>query len=268
MPEWWIRARGAYRWLGRSRRTLAWIPSTIAALLIAASTVIFIFVPKPNGTYDEVPLAWGIGLLAAGILLTALVEILRAVRRAREHAEKVAFQISMNDAVLPILANLAAASTPEGANREQTLTKTIGNVGTALKVLLESHPRVRIIVYRVEPGRGRRPTRMVPIDSAGRQDPAGTFEDGSARGTPVFDWLRSAGATIFVDDVRIHPPEGWTNTGHHYRTFISSTIAAGSHGFGMLCVDSPDVGDLREPDVTVVDLLAGLLSVAFAEAQP
>lgn len=236
-----------------------------ATICAAAGGVVLVFAPQPDGGFRQPQVSIGVGLIVLGVAITSIVEWRRARQSGRDHQERLQFQETMNDAVLPIIGGLAETVDGTVAERTAAQVQAVGNASTAMRMLLQDCPRARVIVYRARYKQGRKP-RLEPANYIGRKDKPGTFTDGTPRGTPVFAWLAGDEPTVFIDDITQHPPEGWQNTGHDYKTFISARIAAGTKGYGMLCVDSPDVGDLLETDVVVVDLVASLLGLAFAHA--
>lgn len=254
-----------WRWATPYRRRLAWLPNVGATISAAAGGVVLVFAPLPDGGFRQPQVSIGIGLIVLGVTITSAIEWRRARQSRRDHEERLQFQESMNDAVLPIIGGLAETADGSVQEREAARVQAVGNASTAMRMLLQDCPRARVIVYRARYGKGRKP-KLEAVNYIGRKDKPSTFTDGTPRGTPVFEWLAGDEPTMFVDDVTQHPPQGWQDTGHDYKTFISARIAAGTKGYGMLCVDSPDVGDLLETDVVVVDLVASLLGLAFAHA--
>jgi signal transduction protein with GAF and PtsI domain len=49
----------------------------------------------------------------------------------------------------------------------------------------------------------------------------------------------------------------------NYRSFAAVPVAAGQNGFGMLMVDALEKGGIRQADVPLVRLMAGLLADAL-----
>ena len=70
---------------------------------------------------------------------------------------------------------------------------------------------------------------------------------------------------LFCPDLDADPPPGWRITAPQtYKSFAAVPVAAGQNAFGMLMVDSLDLGGIRREDVPLVRLLGGLLADALA----
>jgi GAF domain-containing protein len=119
----------------------------------------------------------------------------------------------------------------------------------------------------LEPVAGRPPgDRQLKCQNTlwhGRSDtPAAVFKESEVRGKELID-LMDAGKSIFVANVN-QLPVSQQPTSNTYKTCIAATVLAGDDRFGMLTIDSPKEGALRQDDVRLVEVLARLLGAALA----
>jgi transcriptional regulator with GAF, ATPase, and Fis domain len=185
----------------------------------------------------------------------------RAERAAVDAA--VAMRVTMNDALDPIVRQLGRVANATTAQERRTAQ------AAAIPMVLDSAShlvgsgRVRACLFRLAAGT---PNTLVPDQHAGRADePLEPFAEGTAQGDAVFAMLRH-NRHLWCADLDADPPPGWPATGQHgYKSFIAVPVAAGSTGFGMLMVDSLEIGGLGEAEVPLVRLFAGLIADALAQ---
>lgn len=144
--------------------------------------------------------------------------------------------------------------------RATALEIVIGNAAAALQLMLPRANRLRIVVYRLEvKPDGKR--QLIP-SAVGRNDNARRHvENDGGKGQRMFEFM-ARNEAMFVGDT--HTTGGPTD--RSYRTFISTPIVAEDDAFGILCVDSPTPGSLDQADMPMVDVVAEILAIAFAEA--
>lgn len=120
--------------------------------------------------------------------------------------------------------------------------------------------RTRACYYRFESGP---PRRLCTRQYAGRQDePRREFVEGDPAGDYVFRSFGGRRAVLHPHDTAGDPPPMHPTSA--YRTFISAPVVSGETLFGMLSVDSPDVGDLTQQDKIFITIIAQILGSALA----
>jgi GAF domain-containing protein len=245
---------------------LAWVPPSVSVVAGAVAAALYVFSIDPVGApkWQLLLPAILLSLLSGG--LTVLIEIWRRDSKKGEKAEKVQLLLTMNDAIGPILDDLKKMAVTDTAGRDRILGSLIGSMGPALLLLLNVK-RLRVVVWVVE-RREERPNRLVVRKSVGRKDVPKPFVDGDGqRGSALFAWI-TKGEPLFVYDVRDRKLPGWeAQGGHVYKTFFSIPLTANNELFGMLSLDAPEPGDLDPEDLPIVEVLASLLSTAFAQAK-
>lgn len=239
-----------------------WLPATAVVLLPVVSTICLVFSGGEPG--DGGDWAWlGAGVLA--LLAAAALQIATLWwRRQSEGAavdERRRLRVAMKDALQPMVSLMATMPPAPKAERESLLRQVAEQAAGALRLLLRDVDRVRAVVYALSPD-GR---SLTHIAYGGRGTTPGPFTAGDARGDGALAMVAS-GDSRFVPDISQAPP-AWAGTGRDYATFISAAISTGDYAYGMLTVDAPEAGDLVDTDVEIVLVVAGLLAVAFAEAE-
>lgn len=99
-------------------------------------------------------------------------------------------------------------------------------------------------------------------DHAGSRNTPQPFSRGSERGNKALDWVLGSADPIYVPDIRKAPDE-WAGSGADYNSFISVRIAGSKGPIGMLTLDTPEVDDLSEDLVPIMQLTAASLAVAY-----
>ena len=268
---WWVRmperaimtplkrAYGVVLWMVES---LAWLPSAVGAASAIAAAFFLAQVGDPPDM-DVGRLVWGLIFTALSVGVSVLNEVWRQQRRKQETAEAAETRVLLTDALEPLLTDIGRMPRSTKRVRETALVKIVGNACGAVPVALPDGKALRVIIYNIEPAaNGRR--RLTVMNSSGRKDKPGKLTDEpGTRGEAIFEALR-IGDPVFVADMDKSPDH--SIEGKRYRTFISAPIIANGECYGMLSVDSPHVGSLDENDVVVVEFIATLLAIAFAEA--
>jgi hypothetical protein len=211
---------------------------------------------------------WTLGAVLASVTaagVPAHEQIRKERLRARAHRAAVdaavAMQVTMNDALDPIVRQLGRVATAPRHDRA-ALAESAVPMALDSAAHLAGTGRVRACLFRFAPGT---PTVLVPTQYSGRvDDPLEPITDGTAEGDLVFGMIRH-NQHLFCPDLATSAPQGWRITAPQtYRSFAAVPVAAGSSAFGMLMVDSLDVGGIRRVDVPLIRLLGGLLAVALA----
>ena len=211
---------------------------------------------------------WALGAVLASVTAAGVPayeqirkERLRALAHRAAVDAAVAMQVTMNDALDPIVRQLGRIATAGRHERAALAEATIPMVVDSAAHLAGTG-RVRACLYRFAPGT---PTMLVPAQYAGRvDDPLEPITDGTTEGDLVFGMIRH-NQHLFCPDMGTSVPPGWRITAPQtYQSFAAVPVAAGQNAFGMLMVDSLDSGGIRRQDVPLIRLLGGMLAVALA----
>ena len=222
--------------------------------------------------FAELPIEeriWLVIIAGTLLLLNYLVGWLRSRSRAHANAEHIReaanLLVTVTDAVIPTLRHLGIEVSRPSNLRPRAFQDVVKDVLFAFVLLFPDTENIRVVVYRYSGAHGRRKRRLEVEDWRGRRkDQPEDFVDGDGgRGEAVFKWLE-AGTLKFVPDTREEPDQDWKGSGRGYLTYISAPIRADGTLYGMLTVDAPKPGDLDETDSPMVEMLAGILAVAFA----
>lgn len=245
-------------------QNLSWLPAGVNAAATVGAAISFALV----GDVDDLNVGFlvlGTACTLLSIGLTIAIERWRRANKQGEREEAAQLQIVVTDAIMPLLADVAKMPKRPTSTNQKMLPRVIGNVSPSLKLFLPEAKRLRVVVYTVETkSDGRR--RLVVTNAVGRKDSPRFFAEGDGgRGDAAFRML-SRGESIFVADVNKSALPGKERSGSGYRTFISASIVADELAYGMLSVDAPFPGDLDENDVPMVEVVAAILAIAFAEA--
>lgn len=212
---------------------------------------------------------WTLGAVAASVT-AAGVPAYEQIRKERLRAQAqraavdaaVAMQVTMNDALDPIVRQLGRVATAGGRREREALQEGMVAMVVDSAAHLAGSGRVRASLFRFGPGA---PRALVPAQYSGRvDDPLEPITDGTVEGDLVFGMIRH-NQHLFCPDLDAEPPAGWRLTAPQtYRSFAAVPVAAGQNAFGMLMVDALEPGAIRRTDVPLIRLLAGLLADALA----
>jgi GAF domain-containing protein len=163
---------------------------------------------------------------------------------------RVEMTVALNDSLAPIIRHVGRAATVD-----DPVLRLIGP------------DRTRACWFNLL--KHQSPQRLVPADWWGRgTEPTTVFDRANEPGRTVFQLLEHGEARIYKDLDKVQPP-GWTNGERKgYKTFISVPVLAGKNVYGLLTIDAPAAGDLREENVPLMRLLAGILANALAICRP
>jgi GAF domain len=211
---------------------------------------------------------WVLGAVAASVT-AAGVPAYEQVRKERMRATAqqaavdaaVAMRVTLNDALDPIVRQLGRVATAQGRREREALQEAATAMVVDSAARLVGTGRVRACLYRVT---GGTPRVLVPTQYSGRvDDPLQALAEGTTSGDLVFGMIRH-NQHLFCPDLAAGPPSGWQVTAPQtYQSFAAVPVAAGHNAFGMLMVDALEKGGIRQADVPLVRLLAGLLADAL-----
>jgi GAF domain-containing protein len=212
---------------------------------------------------------WTLGAVAASAAAAGVPayeqirkERLRVVAQEAAVDAAVAMQVTLNDALDPIVRQLGRVATASGRHEREALQEgTVAMVVDSAAHLVGAG-RVRACLFRFAPGT---PRTLAPAQYSGRvDDPLEPITEGTTEGDLVFSMIRH-NQHLFCPDLDADPPHGWRMTASDgYKSFAAVPVAAGQNAFGMLMVDALDKGGIRRVDVPLIRLLAGLLADALA----
>jgi GAF domain-containing protein len=212
---------------------------------------------------------WILGAVAASVT-AAGVPAYEQIRKERLRARAqqaavdaaVAMQVTMNDALDPIVRQLGRVATAGGRREREALQEGMVAMVVDSAAHLAGSGRVRACLFRFAAGT---PRVLVPAQYSGRvDDPLESITDGTVEGDLVFGMIRH-NQHLFCPDLDAGPPAGWRSTAPQtYKSFAAVPVAAGQNAFGMLMVDALEPGGIRRSDVPLIRLLAGLLADALA----
>jgi len=212
---------------------------------------------------------WTLGAVAASVT-AAGVPAYEQIRKERLRARAqraavdaaVAMQVTMNDALDPIVRQIGRVATAAGRHQREALQEATVAMVVDSAARLTGAGRVRSCLFRFAPGT---PRILVPGQYSGRvDDPLEPITEGTSAGDLVFGMIRH-NQHLFCPDLGADPPPGWRVTPPQtYQSFAAVPVAAGQNAFGMLMVDALEKDGIRRTDVPLIRLLAGLLADALA----
>jgi transcriptional regulator with GAF, ATPase, and Fis domain len=217
---------------------------------------------------------WTLGAVVASVI-AAGVPAYEQVRKERMRATAqqsaveaaVAMRVTLNDALDPIVRQLGRVVTASGARERQAQQEAVVAMVVDSAARLVGSGRVRACLFRFAPGT---PRVLVPTQYSGRvDDPLQPITEGTPEGGLVLGMIRRNHHLLYPD-IDASPPPGWpVAEPQTYKSFAAVPVAAGPNAFGMLMVDALESGRIRQLDVPLLRLLAGLLADALgADRRP
>ena len=210
---------------------------------------------------------WRIAALICAFVLAALL-VAKSIRdrlklQSLEDARYSAVREFHNRLApaLDLMTEMAFVDVSDKTSRELMLRNVASACCSALVAMTPSSKDVRATVFQFVP-----PDTIGPLARFGRQDLPRTFSLNTPEGQEVMAYLESgAEGELVVDTVKDAPPR-YHGDPSRYRTFIRVPIRGNGVVFGMLAVDAPKKGSLKEGDVRLAELVAAELGAAFAIA--
>ena len=211
---------------------------------------------------------WTLGAVAASVT-AAGVPAYEQVRKERMRASAqqaavdaaVAMRVTLNDALDPIVRQVGRVATARNRHDREARQEAATAMVVDSAARLAGTGRVRACLYRLAPGL---PRTLVPAQYSGRvDDPLEPITEGTVEGDLAFGMIRH-NHHLFSADLEVSPVQGWRVTApQNYRSFAAVPVAAGENAFGMLMVDALAIDGIRQADVPLIRLLAGLLGDAL-----
>jgi hypothetical protein len=238
-------------------------PALVGSVGTAASTVLAVFILDPDDRIRPGFLVATIIALVITLLMSWVSEKWRAEAGRAEKAERVDLEVTFNDAFIPALGLLAEMSRQGDVPKAATRSSVMGQVCSAIPLVVPGVDRLRIVVYTVERQQGSRPRALRAVYWTGREDkPRDMVDKDRGRGQRVWTWMDTR-QPRFIPDTH---EEEWVEADRAYRTYIAVPLLRGSTHLGMLTIDAPTPGDLDETNLSAVTLAGAMLSTAFAHA--
>lgn len=202
---------------------------------------------------------------AAVALLGGLLQLVRERGKAAEldsaAQEAKRLRVAMKDALQPVAELIADMPGKTPAARTLALEAVAHQAVSALTLLLKDVDRLRAVVYQLDD------EGMSYVAYHGRGNTPNPFLSTTERGRLACAMV-AAGRTHFEPDIAQARSDAYRGTGNGYQTFISAAICTGDTGYGMVSVDAPHPHDLVDTDLQIVCVVADLLAIAFAIADP
>ena len=249
-----------------------WTRSAVAAIFTVVAYIAQVELGQSLPTWAH------IALLTAGSL-SALLGFLFPLRFAqrqsvlRQRAEDVAeqavrtYKLQVHDVFIPLSGLVSSIISDNNSQscvasqerlKQSVVDLAAGNILAAENTLT---PRTRACFFEYSNGP---PKSLTSKTWKGRnRGPRGPYVEGTARGNAMLALLEG-NQTKFVLDAEKEKIEGWSPTTAEYRTFIAVPVIAGLDKFGLLTLDAPEPGDLREDDELQMRLFAQLLATGLA----
>jgi hypothetical protein len=245
---------------------LKWRTTMVVSAAFAAGAI---FQALLRSTNDQL---WLTLSIAAGLVGVIVVPVFKDLDTRGEKRLLEKYQTRIHDSLTPLLQlHVQLSEAREKAQQSKLLQRLLQTCLIAAKGGT-GDARVRASYYRVQPRLGSKKERLEPETSVGRNISASSvFEKGTKNGNEVFRRLNANETTFQADTSKIDAGQlpGWNTTKNRdYKTFISVPVRGESSIYGMLTVDSTEVGDLTEYDEMYVRCIGLLLASGIAIASP
>jgi GAF domain-containing protein len=244
--------------------TRVYLTTAISLAAVGAAT----WLGKEAGTAVVYRAWWTLAAVVASVT-AAGVPAYEQIRKERMRASAqqaavdaaVAMRVTMNDSLDPIVRQLGRVTTAPGRHEREAMQAATTAMVVDSAARLCGTGRVRACLFRLPPGS---PRKLVPTQYSGRvDDPMDQVTEGTPEGDVAFDMILH-NHHLFSPDLEASPLRGWRVTApQNYQSFAAVPVAAGQNAFGMLTVDALEKSGIRQVDVALVRLLAGLLGDAL-----
>lgn len=243
------------------RDRLRWLSTFLSISLPLIGAVSLALIEGFENRRDWLFLTAGVMALGLHSTSAAMSGWTQKYDRQTELAEANRLRVAMKDALQPLTEILAAMPYERRKTREIRLQEVARQAVGSLVLLLKDVDRVRAVVYAMAADQGS----LKAMAYHGRSSKPSPFVKGTARGDRAIKLVEDQ-RSVFVVDLDREKPEDWEGSGSDYRTLIAAAISNGQFAYGMVAVDAPIAGSLRETDLHIVMLVADLLAIGFAEA--
>lgn len=230
----------------------------------AVSILLFVLTPLGTVFFGLASIAQGFGWLLGllGVACFAGFVFLGVGQMRSLENDRAQFRLEVRDAMRPIarqIAQLPALGFEERAQRLHAIAQTCA---TALFMLISPHAKnMRANVFVLREG----PDRMEWLAHVGRGKSPRPFLAGTRRGDAALNFITELQSS-FYPDLQKAQPDGYEGSMTDYETFIAVPVWSDQAVHGLVTVDAPVAGSLTVADQHIVELVAELMSTAFAVA--
>jgi GAF domain-containing protein len=211
------------------------------------------------------------GLRIAALILAICLAVLLIAKSIRDRSWQLSLEAARYEAVrelhnrlapaLDLMTEMALLDSADQTSRRLILRNVASDCCGALVAMTPTSKDVRATVFELA-----QPDTIAPLARFGRSELSRTFALGTPAGDEVMAYLENGSTGQLVKDTLISPPPRYEGDPKRYRTYIRVPIRGNEIVFGMLTVDAPKPGTLKEGDVHLAELVAAELGAAFAIA--
>lgn len=214
-----------------------------------------------------------VALLAAAtipVVMKGLNDSAETKRKRDDIGARAETEVALYDAIDPLVESLGELLAANRADRPEAMGRLTSAAMVSINQVLNVH-RTRVCFYEVQDERADGHLvlkRKQCVGRSGRSRP--TFTTATPEGAAVVNLLLRD-QIDFRPDVKKDPPVGWDATKNRdYRTYLSIPSRAGERIHGLITVDAPRPGDLREEHGTFVRVVGTILATGrlFMELDP
>ncbi|MCB7135218.1 GAF domain-containing protein [Cellulosimicrobium marinum] len=266
---------GSRKVLRRVRKRLpyfgwtTWILPTLAIALIGVSTWCGVQAGAAETEKGEqVTRALQIGLAAASGLLTLVLKMRNDAAERKRKADDIdaraETEMSFNDALDPLVDSLAELTSSDPDQRKEAFGSLRKQALNSIIHVLNVR-RARVNYYDLMDGAatddGKARLRLRGGSSGRAPRSRYEFVEGTPEGDHVLAQLKED-RVEFCDNVRKHPPPGMAGKlPRSYKAYLSVPCRADGVVYGMVTVDSPYKGALKEGHGDFVRVVATILAI-------
>lgn len=251
--------------MGRARSFFGFLLWNLLPVAGAAAVTVFGALGQLVAAPSAPP--WRIAAVVAAVAL-ALLLVAKTIRdRARLQSVEAARYDAVRElhnrlaSALDLMTEMAFLEVSDRTSRKLMVRNVASDCCSALVALTPASTDVRAAVFEFVP-----PDTIAPLARFGRQDLPRTFSLATPEGKELMEYLESGSEGELYPDTAKKAPPFYQGDQDRYRTFIRVPIRGQDVVFGMLTVDAPRRGSLRDGDVVLADLVAAELAAAFAIA--
>lgn len=249
------------RTVGALLRWLQFRPSALGLTATAAAPALAVAIALTGNLAAKLTLVVG-ACVSAALGFTAPYAKIRGAEQERDDA-KALMQFTVNAGLTPLVTTLNRVIDGDAAQRRRGEAEGL-KVALAVAKDVIGPGSVRACWYELTEDQ----TQLVPRDHAGRpRGPRRSFVSGTPRGNAALKLVLDDDVR-FVDDVQqdatyLADPD----RPGEYRTYIACSVSSSTVPFGMLTLDSSQVGDLTEADADTLHLVGALLGAILRAAR-
>ena len=250
--------------LGSQDKVIKFILRSLVPPVVIASSVAYgVFAQNAFRTTNDG--TWVVHIVSAAIVAALTMPAVQLYDHIKGKDAVSKYRNGVDETLGPIFQMvLGLAESKESSGKSKSVQMLVPMFLDAACRQLQRTPDYRATYYRYNPAAGRRPARLSYVISRGRAKKA---RREFIMGTPEGDLLLTKFGDddgIFVRDLKATPINPSTPARSDdplgYRTFLSVPVRTNKTLFGMITLDAPKVGDIRETDLTAIFGLARLFA--------